>query len=196
MDLNKPIQNLEDAKNFYCFMGCNPFHMSREYPERYKEFEALNISKETKAEWQKEKMQQIFKLAVKNRRKDNSLLLEAYFEFSDNFTPDDVKRVYHLLKASYRHSSPLHNVVVAETICNTRGAFPLGCLSLTRKFKMRGWFERYHRLVKKMLVFACERDGSLLERSKRALSPKQNGTAELVKEIKEHLDALEMKYSE
>lgn len=194
MDYTKPIQTQEQAKEFYSDFGCNGFYMSREYPERYREYTALNISRELEAEWRKEKMQQIFKLAVKNKRKDNGRLLQSYFEFSDEFTPDDVKKVYRLLRVSYRHISPRYNVALAETICNAGGLYPLGCLALTRKFEMKGWLEKYFRFVKKMLIFACTKDNTLLERSKRVLSPKENGTAELFKEIGDRIDTLKRSY--
>ena len=192
MNYSKPIQTLEQAKQFYCDFGCNGFHMSREHPERYKEFEALNISEQTKTAWRKEAMQHLFNLAVKNKRKDNSLLLETYFQFSDDFTSDDVRKVYRLLKASYRHISPLYNVVVAETICNARGLHPMGCLALTRKFEMNGWFEKYHRLVKKMLIFACVKDESLTDRASKVFARRE----EQVKEAREIMALINEKMEE
>ena len=45
------IITIEQAKKFYQTMGCSGFHMCREYPHRYSEYQKLNISKRTEKKW-------------------------------------------------------------------------------------------------------------------------------------------------
>lgn len=45
---------LSEAKEFFMGFGGFSFHMWREEPEKYKEFEALNIDDDTKEEWRQE----------------------------------------------------------------------------------------------------------------------------------------------
>ncbi|MGE5416071.1 MAG: hypothetical protein ACM3UZ_04785 [Acidobacteriota bacterium] len=55
---NEPILTFEQAKVYFQSMGCNGFHMSREYPERYDEYKKLNISRKTELEWIEEQFNQ------------------------------------------------------------------------------------------------------------------------------------------
>lgn len=58
--LNIPITNLERAKDYFYAMGCSHFHMSRESWDRYDEYRALSIDKETEKKWLREKLDKIF----------------------------------------------------------------------------------------------------------------------------------------
>ena len=56
---NTKIQTIEDAKRYFQSMGCSHFHMSREYPERYTEYEALEITKAQETEWRQDEINDI-----------------------------------------------------------------------------------------------------------------------------------------
>ncbi|MEO6395897.1 MAG: hypothetical protein ABIO40_08300 [Devosia sp.] len=47
----EPIVTLEQARAFFVAMGCSAFHMSREYPDRYEEFQRLKVPDQIQAEW-------------------------------------------------------------------------------------------------------------------------------------------------
>lgn len=54
-DFNQPITTLEQAKAFFRAMECNSYHMAREFSDRYDEYKALGISKETEHAWIEER---------------------------------------------------------------------------------------------------------------------------------------------
>jgi hypothetical protein len=51
---NEPINDIEQAKKYFIAMGCSHFYMTREYPQRAKEYIALDIDPEIESEWRKE----------------------------------------------------------------------------------------------------------------------------------------------
>ncbi len=51
---NEPINDIEQAKKYFIAMGCSHFHMTREYPQRYKEYRTLDIDPSIESEWLKE----------------------------------------------------------------------------------------------------------------------------------------------
>lgn len=54
---NEPINDIEQAKKYFIAMGCSHFHMTREYPQRAKEYIALDIDPEIESEWRKEEFE-------------------------------------------------------------------------------------------------------------------------------------------
>jgi len=54
---NEPINDLEEARKYFIAMGCSHFHMTREYPQRYKEYRALDIDPSIESEWIKEEFE-------------------------------------------------------------------------------------------------------------------------------------------
>ena len=54
---NKPITNLEQAKEYFIAMGCSHFHIARENYQRRNEYNALNISRDTETQWRKEEVE-------------------------------------------------------------------------------------------------------------------------------------------
>jgi hypothetical protein len=42
---DKPIQNIQQAKEYFLAMGCSHFHMGREYPERYTDLNNIPAAK-------------------------------------------------------------------------------------------------------------------------------------------------------
>lgn len=68
ISFDEPIRTLEQAKSFYTSMGCNGFHMYREFPERYEEFRQLQIPEQLKEQWRLEQ----FELALRELEKAES----------------------------------------------------------------------------------------------------------------------------
>jgi len=54
---NEPISDLEQAREYFIAMGCSHFHMTREYPQRAKEYRDLDIDPELESEWIKEEFE-------------------------------------------------------------------------------------------------------------------------------------------
>lgn len=57
---DEPIVTIQQAKEFFKAMGCSGFHMYREYPERYREYERLHISKQMEKEWTQEQFDEYY----------------------------------------------------------------------------------------------------------------------------------------
>lgn len=54
------ITNWKEAKKYFLDMGCSHFHMSRDYPETYKEYKNKNISRQTENHWRQEQFNKYF----------------------------------------------------------------------------------------------------------------------------------------
>jgi hypothetical protein len=57
---DEPIKTIQQAKEFFIAMGCSGFHMYREYPERYSEYQRLHISKQIEKEWVQEQFDEYY----------------------------------------------------------------------------------------------------------------------------------------
>lgn len=57
MTYETEIKTLEQAKMYFVSMGCSHFHMTREHPQRYKEYRALDIDPTIEAEWIREEFE-------------------------------------------------------------------------------------------------------------------------------------------
>jgi len=54
---DEPIQNIEQAKRYFISMGCSHFHLTREHPQRAKEYYALDIDRDIELQWLKEEFE-------------------------------------------------------------------------------------------------------------------------------------------
>ena len=54
---DEPIQNIEQAKRYFISMGCSHFHLTREHPQRAKEYYALDIDRNIELQWLKEEFE-------------------------------------------------------------------------------------------------------------------------------------------
>ncbi len=63
---NKPLRTVQQAKEYFRFMGCSHFHMVREYPQRYEEYMQLNISTQIEIEWRKEQLNEYYMNVIKD----------------------------------------------------------------------------------------------------------------------------------
>ena len=55
---DEPIKTLAEARVFFQTMGCSPMHMGRDYPERYREYLRLCVSKEREQRWREDSLAQ------------------------------------------------------------------------------------------------------------------------------------------
>lgn len=62
--------------------------------------------------------------------------------------------------------------VIAEQVSNTGYLFPLNALFSAKTKGLNGLFRKYIKLIQKMLLYACKKDRSLLERAKHIFSPR------------------------
>lgn len=60
MTFETEIKALEQAKKYFVSMGCSHFHMTREHPQRYKEYRALDIDPTIESEWTREEFESRF----------------------------------------------------------------------------------------------------------------------------------------
>lgn len=113
-----PIDSIQQAKEYFKAMGCSHFHMSREYPERYKEYEKLNISKSKEAEWREEEVDKYYSCILEN--KDNTNLWWIHSRIADLVESLKTRRVLEkLVEVTFyiRDRVPYKDrVMVSETI--------------------------------------------------------------------------------
>lgn len=165
------IKNLADAKEFYLSMGCTSFYMCREYPDRYAEYKALNISRKTENAWRKEKTDSLYK-SIKNSKEEYiDTTMFSYLELLD-MTYRNVKKAYRLINRKFTELSPLYKIVIAEKICGVSNMFDPCCLSVATRYSKILQI-KYLKLVKRMCVFACQQDPSLYERSEAIFNSKR-----------------------
>ena len=58
---SEPIETIEQAKEIFLSVNGSPFHMAREFPQRYSEYRQLNIAPQTELEWREELLTGQFK---------------------------------------------------------------------------------------------------------------------------------------
>ena len=185
-DGNEPITTIDMAKEFFVSMGCNGFHMCREYPQRYEEFKALNISKDVMKSWRKEQQETLYKQIMKQEVSDMGLAISYYLDLIEGeLTEEDVKKTYKLLKFKYKKMTPLYIIINCSKISNTTHIYPFHCVLASKALGLNNLFKKYYALVKKMVKYACKKDPSLTERAKHILNEK-----ELIEEMKSFADML------
>lgn len=69
---NRTIETINQAKEYFKFMGCSHFHMAREYPQRYEEYKRLNIAQQIEIEWIEERLEE-YCLQIMDKRVDTPL---------------------------------------------------------------------------------------------------------------------------
>ena len=81
-DFDKPIAGLAGAKAYFRGMGYSHFHMYREYPERYREYEALAVPETQEIEWTKEEFE-VLRLQVSSPESDSQILWRIHSRMDD-----------------------------------------------------------------------------------------------------------------
>jgi len=115
---DEPIETIQQAKEFYKAMGCSGFHMYREYPKRYSEYERLHILKQTETEWRKEEFDRYYASVVDNTNPNSFWILHSSME-SLLYSLKNKTALIKMLEVTQfmRDKVPLKDrVMVAETI--------------------------------------------------------------------------------
>ncbi len=108
-----PIDTIEKARAFYVAMGCNGYHMWKEYPDRWEEFRKLNIPRPLQEEWRLEEFERFRDLIQDAPDAARWTLFSAMVDLSDGSRAafDDLLDV---AKVLHRHISSSEQVIVAE----------------------------------------------------------------------------------
>jgi hypothetical protein len=119
MEFNTPIKSLPEAKRYFQAMGCSSFHMAREYPERYDEYQALGISKATETEWASEEV--LSKIGqIENGEKTSDELWVIHSRLADLILDHKFElyldRLLEVTKSLETRLSQRDKLIVAETI--------------------------------------------------------------------------------
>jgi hypothetical protein len=115
---DEPIKTIQQAKEFYKAMGCSGFHMYREYPERYREYQRLHISKQTEIEWEKEEFDRYYVSIMDNTNPSSLWMIHSSME-SLLYSLKSETTLMKMLEVTQfmRDKVPLNErVIVAETI--------------------------------------------------------------------------------
>ncbi|RII24947.1 MAG: hypothetical protein CXR30_19435 [Geobacter sp.] len=113
------ITQAEDAKRYFQEMGCSHFHMAREYPAKYQQYQELRISKQLEYEWRLESIYRTKKKLLDAATANGDL----WFMHSSAADLAEVQQSMEALQAVYEATKSIvhrlpHNdkVLVAETI--------------------------------------------------------------------------------
>ena len=147
----KPIKNIEDAKNYFKAMGCSAFHISREDFDRRDEYYALKISNETEADWRREAIEDLFEnygndLEPDERWLHYSYLSDLVISQGDRANREDFSRLIDLAKGFIGSPYPQNIHIVLNDIVGNNGTSAHGgliekCYHLGYKDFMLGFIE-------------------------------------------------------
>jgi hypothetical protein len=118
----EPITTIEQAKVYFCAMGCSHFHMAREYPERYREYQKLKISRETEHEWRSEQFDTYYASIMENTAAEDLWAVHSrmYDLFAELRTHPALVKMLEVTR-HIRDRVPLYQkIIVAETINGRR----------------------------------------------------------------------------
>lgn len=117
-----PITSIEQAKEYYRAMGCSHFHMAREYPNRYEEYQKLNISKQKETLWKTEQLDEYYNDVVENKTDMELWIIHSRIsELVESLKTEIAIRKILEVTEYIRDRVPMRDrVIVSETI-NGRG---------------------------------------------------------------------------
>ena len=113
---------INEAKEFFISMGCSGFHMAREYPDKYTQYNALKISTSLEQEWTAESFSEIYD-KVLNGQYSESLwswhsTCEKYMHILKS--ADYYYKMLSLTQFAASKEAAGNRVVIAETINGRR----------------------------------------------------------------------------
>ena len=113
-----PIKTIEQAKAFFMYMECSLFHMGREYPQRYAEYQHLNIPEQTENEWRRDKFYETYAKIMENPKSDSTWRLHnhMYDLFVSLRTKDELMKMLEVTKYIRDQVPADDRVIIAETI--------------------------------------------------------------------------------
>jgi len=113
-----PIETIEQARAYFMEMECSPFHMGREYPERYAEYMQLNIPQQTETQWRKERFQEIYTELTETA--DNDSLRRSHDRLYDLYkmlkSDEELMKMLDATKHIRNRVPENDRVMIAETI--------------------------------------------------------------------------------
>lgn len=166
------IDTVDRAKEYFQAMGCNSFHMCREYPERYNEYRSLVISKELEREWTCEAFAQVA-ARLSNRATKPSDLWHIHSSMDDLVrnlkTSESLRQIYDATEAIAPLLPTRSKVLVAETIIGrSHIRYRSGLIFLAYDLN-EGAISRHLSEIAVELATASRDSGVEPERSQRAL---------------------------
>lgn len=113
-----PLRTKDDAKSYFQAMGCSHFHMSREFPERYSEYKALNISGDTEIEWKEESLKEAAESVEDVAAKDIWWVHSRMEDLAKGLsTIEALEIVFQFTQRIEEKLTPTGKMLVSETIC-------------------------------------------------------------------------------
>ncbi len=114
-----PIVTIEQAKDFFRQMGCSHFHMAREFPERYKEYQRLKIQAQLETEWRKEKFDEYHGEILGDTGISSPIWMihsSMYDLYESLRTDEELVRLLEVTRHIREKVPPHERIMVAETI--------------------------------------------------------------------------------
>jgi len=118
---NKPITNLEQAKEYFIAMGCSHFHITRENRQRREEYYALNISRNTEMLWRK----QVVENCISTFPFDEPEKIGSYYRYLNDIIGSDayyLETMINLAKDIYNIVPPKHIPLILIVIIGNNGS--------------------------------------------------------------------------
>ena len=113
---------INEAKEFFISMGCSAFHMSREYPDKYTQYQALNISVFLEKKWTMESLSDKCDNALKEQWSEPFWRLHSQCaEYMRELKSTDYySKMLKLTRFVSAKEMSGHRVIIAETINGRR----------------------------------------------------------------------------
>ncbi|HEY1121534.1 MAG TPA: hypothetical protein VGE67_08025, partial [Haloferula sp.] len=128
------ISSLEDAKAYFQCMGCSGFHMFREDEELYRQYEALEISKDLEREWRLDSISRYLDL-LERPDCESRERWTIYFHLATQIRESRSTRFLQRLVDATRHgsakTSKFDRLLMAEAIVGDQSS-PLDRKSIAR----------------------------------------------------------------
>ena len=118
MDFNTPITTLALAREYYKSMDCSFFHMLREAPERYEEYQKLRVPKSLEYQWKTEKFRELYDALNQDINREKVWCLHSRMEelvYSVN-TADAYEKMLVATRKALDIAPDGDRILVAETI--------------------------------------------------------------------------------
>ncbi len=132
--------NLEEARLFFTSFGCSHFHMAREYPDRYEEYQKIRISENQENLWKKEYLDSEYSLLL--NLKDDREISNKIFNISDIIengfaNSDSLKLLYNAIMLKKDIVDSFTKLLIAESILRVfKNNKDQNCLSQFKKLAL------------------------------------------------------------
>ena len=168
---------IEQAEKYYKQYDGHGFHMWREEPERYEEFEKLSISRELKKKWDDDLIRRYFETLWKNTDdvwRIHGRLIEILKRNPTEGYADRLLNEMEKMTALDKYSK----ILIIENMAGRDRALKGGCMLICTASRQA---ERMNRIMNDLMDFSCDKDDAAGEigwtepdaRYKRAVSAYQ-----------------------